>query len=203
MSVREHWDNVYASKGETEVSWFQENPEHSLALIRKYAADKMAGIIDVGGGAARLVDRLLDAGYSDLSVLDISMVGLDQAKDRLGQAADRVNWIVADITRWRPNRTWMVWHDRAVFHFLVDPTDQELYVKALSAATRVGATTIIATFALDGPDKCSGLPVQRYSAKTLAIRLGVRFRLLEEAKETHLTPGGVQQHFNSAVFERV
>jgi len=203
MSVSEHWDNAYASKGEAELSWFQEFPEHSLALIRKHTADKTVGIIDVGGGAARLVDHLLEIGYSDVSVLDISRVGMDQAKDRLGQAADRVNWIVVDITQWRPNRTWMIWHDRAVFHFLVDPTDQELYIEALSAATRVGATIIIATFALDGPDKCSGLPVQRYSAKTLGMQLGVGFRLLEQAKETHLTPGGVQQHFSSAVFERV
>ncbi len=197
-----HWDTVYAAKHETAVSWFQADPARSRALIGSYAADRAAAIIDVGGGASRLVDRLLDDGYRDVSVLDVSAQALEKSRARLGRRADRVAWIVADVTRWRPPRTWDLWHDRAVFHFLTEPADQERYIEALSAATGKGATVIIATFAPTGPEKCSGLPVQRYAPATLAARLGPGFRLVADSAETHVTPGGVEQDFIYAVFER-
>lgn len=196
---REHWDQTYTVKSDTVVSWYQDLPQRSLALIR---AAKLGSVIDVGGGAARLVDRLLAEGYADLTVLDISDVALSRSKERLGAQADKVSWIVTDITRWRPERQWDVWHDRAVFHFLTDPAAQDAYIAALKAGTGRGAHVVISTFALTGPEKCSGLPVQRYSAETLAARLGDDFRLYAQEAETHATPFGTTQDFIYAAFTR-
>ena len=200
---RDHWDTVYASKAETAVSWFQPHSEHSLRLIRDATLGRDASFIDVGGGASTLVDDLLADGHRDLTVLDISEAALSRAKDRLGVRAEDVSWIVADITNWTPPRTWAVWHDRAVFHFLTEQSQQEAYVRALTEATTQGATVIIATFALDGPDHCSGLPVQRYSPPLLASRLGANFRLASESTERHKTPWATEQHFAYSVLERL
>jgi 2-polyprenyl-3-methyl-5-hydroxy-6-metoxy-1,4-benzoquinol methylase len=199
---RRHWESVYAEKAATEVSWYQPHAARSLALIRAAAPDRAAPIIDVGGGASTLVDDLLADGYSDLTVLDVSEAALARAKARLAAKAAKVAWIAADIVTWRPSRTWAVWHDRAVFHFLVETAQQDAYLAALTAATAPGATAILATFALDGPERCSGLPVQRYSAGLLAARLGPAFRLVSEAGERHRTPAGAEQSFVWAVFER-
>ena len=201
-SVREHWDDTYRTKAETRVSWYQPDPERSRALIEAAAPMRTAGIIDVGGGASRLVDRLLADGYGDLTVLDVSAVALDRSRTRLGPGAEAVHWIVADITRWQPSRTWDVWHDRAVFHFLVDESGQDAYLGALKQATRAGSAVVIATFALAGPERCSGLPVQRYDAKTLAARLGPDFELVSETTEGHVTPAGATQDFQYGVFRR-
>jgi SAM-dependent methyltransferase len=200
--TREHWDRVYKTKRDDEVSWYQLHPERSLALIREAARDRTKSIIDIGGGASRLVDELVAAGYSDVTVLDVSSVALSHAQARLGQKAEAVNWIVADITQWRPHRAWAVWHDRAVFHFLTETALQDAYVAALSQATTAGSTIILATFALDGPERCSGLPVQRYSPQTLAARLGEGFALGAEAAERHRTPAGAIQSFAYSVFKR-
>ncbi len=200
METSAHWNAVYRAKSEDEVSWFQPSPERSLALIA--AADTTDSLIDIGGGASRLVDRLLQQGYGDLTVLDVSDAALERSKARLGAAADRVTWIVSDITRWKPERTWRLWHDRAVFHFLTETAAQDAYIAALEHATDPGATIIIATFALDGPEKCSGLPVQRYSAETLAARLGPNFHLTGHAAEKHRTPWGSEQSFQYAVLRR-
>lgn len=200
--TRKHWDEVYCSKAEGEVSWFQEHPERSLAMIETIAHERSTSIIDVGGGASRIVDELLIAGYADLTVLDISEAALGWSKARLGPRAANVKWIVADITNWSPDRTWGVWHDRAVFHFLTDAASQKAYIKALDRATAPGAAVIIATFALDGPERCSGLPVQRYSPDTLAARLGPHFHLVGQQVETHLTPKGAQQRFQFSVLKR-
>jgi SAM-dependent methyltransferase len=202
IETREHWDRVYKTKRDDEVSWYQLRPERSLALITEAAGDRTKSIIDIGGGASRLVDELIAAGYSDVTVLDVSSVALSHAKARLGQKAETVNWIVADITEWRPQRAWAVWHDRAVFHFLTDNALQDAYISALSQATTAGPTIILATFALDGPERCSGLPVQRYSPQTLAARLGRKFVLTGEAAERHRTPSGAIQSFAYAVFKR-
>lgn len=202
IETRVHWDQVYETKRDDEVSWYQQRPECSLAMILEAAPDRQATIIDVGGGASRLVDELLAAGYADVTVLDVSEVAFRHAKARLGPKAGAVSWIVADITRWEPHRTWGVWHDRAVFHFLTEHALQGAYISALSRATTTGSTIIMATFALDGPERCSGLPVQRYSPQTLAARLGEGFVLTGEATERHRTPGGAMQSFAYSVFKR-
>jgi hypothetical protein len=196
---RDHWDRTYTVKSDTAVSWYQDVPERSLALIRK--AGK-GSVIDIGGGASRLVDRLLAEDYADLTVLDISDVALGRSQERLGAQASRVAWIVADITRWRPGRQWDVWHDRAVFHFLTVTAAQDAYIAALKAGTRPSAHVVMATFALTGPEKCSGLPVERYSAETLAARLGSGFALYAQEAETHPTPFGTTQDFTYAAFTR-
>mgnify|MGYP003700623729 CR=1 FL=1 len=201
-SVREHWDDTYRTKAETRVSWYQPDPERSRALIETAAPARSAGIIDVGGGASRLVDGLLADGYGDLTVLDVSAVALDRSRARLGSGAEAVQWIVADVTRWRPSRTWDVWHDRAVFHFLVDEPGRDAYLAALTQATRAGSAVVIATFAPAGPERCSGLPVQRYDAASLAARLGPDFELVSETAEAHVTPAGAIQAFQYAVFRR-
>lgn len=200
--AQEHWNRVYGTKAETEVSWFQRRPEKSLKLIEAAAPDRSAPIIDVGGGASRLADELLHVGYADVSVLDISEAALARSKARLGAEAASVSWIVADITQWQPARTWGVWHDRAVFHFLTDSARQTAYIEALKKATAPGSVCIISTFALDGPERCSGLPVERYSAATLASRLGAGFELVAEEAERHVTPGGAFQSFLYSVFKR-
>jgi SAM-dependent methyltransferase len=200
--AQEHWNRVYGTKAEGEVSWFQPRPERSLALIAAAAPDRSVPVIDVGGGASTLVDELLRAGYGDVSVLDISEAALGRSKARLGAKAEGVAWIVADITDWKPARAFRVWHDRAVFHFLTDAARQAAYIEALRKATAPGSVCIIATFALDGPERCSGLPVQRYSAATLAARLGPEFALAAEEAERHVTPGGAAQSFMYSVFKR-
>src|SRR5579872_1734469 len=200
--AREHWDSAYTTKPETGVSWFQAEPALSLHLIRDAAPRSDTAIIDIGGGASRIADRLVADGYSDLTVLDISPVALSRTKARLGSRADGVNWIVADITAWHPHRTWDVWHDRAVFHFLIQTEAQDAYLRALAEATREGSAIIIATFALTGPERCSGLPVHRYSVETLAARLGSGFNLYDTATERHDTPFGTVQDFVYAAFRR-
>ncbi|MCA1365588.1 class I SAM-dependent methyltransferase [Bradyrhizobium sp. IC3069] len=197
-----HWDHVYATKGEAEVSWYQDSPAISLAMIRAAGSDRDTTIIDVGGGASRLVDALLQDGYRDIAVLDLSANALAAAKKRIGPAASTVDWIVADATTWRPTRTYDVWHDRAAFHFLTDPRDRVAYVERLRSAVRPGGHVIIATFAPDGPEKCSGLPVQRHDSASLAAELGPEFELIETRSETHHTPWDSTQAFQFSRFRR-
>ena len=199
---RAHWDKVYETKAETAVSWYQPRSALSLKLIARASPDSKASVIDVGGGTSTLVDDLLAQGFADLTVLDISGTALDRSKARLGKDADKVGWIVADITRWSPTGTWDIWHDRAAFHFLTAPGSQKAYVAALTAATRPGATVIVATFGLDGPEKCSGLAVERYSPGALADCLGSDFALTAEETANHKTPWGTEQRFLYTVFKR-
>ena len=197
-----HWQNVYATKGEAEVSWFQDSPAISHEMIRAACPDKNAAIIDIGGGASRLVDVLLQDGYRDIAVLDLSANALDAAKKRIGSAASKVDWIVADVTTWQPARTWDVWHDRAAFHFLTDPRDRAAYVERLRSAVAAGGHVIIATFAPDGPEKCSGLPVQRHDSASLSAELGPGFELVETRSEMHHTPWQSTQAFQFSRFWR-
>ncbi|MEW6147389.1 MAG: class I SAM-dependent methyltransferase [Bradyrhizobium sp.] len=197
-----HWENVYLTKGEAEVSWFQNSPATSLDLIRAATPDHGAAIIDIGGGASRLVDALLQDGYRDVSVLDLSANALDAAKKRIGGAASMVDWIVADATTWQPAKSYEVWHDRAAFHFLTDPRDRAAYVERLRSAVAPGGNVIIATFAPDGPEKCSGLPVQRHDSASLAAALGPEFELVETRSETHHTPWDSTQAFQFSRFRR-
>ena len=197
----EHWERVYTTKQPTEVSWYQQYPKRSLELIHAVALEHNVSIIDVGGGASTLIDELMKE-YSDLTVLDISETALSCSKSRLGRNAEKVSWIIADITKWKPTRTWKIWHDRAVFHFMTETTQQSAYIEAMSEATIPGTFCIISSFALDGPDRCSGLPVQRYSPETLAARLGKNFELVRQETEDHKTPWSSTQNFEFSVFKR-
>lgn len=202
MQRQTHWDEVYAAKGEAEVSWFQASPEPSLGLIRRAGVGADAAIVDVGGGASRLVDALLDSGFSDVTVLDLSAAALARAQARLGDRAAQARWIVADATGWRPERRYDLWHDRAAFHFLVDPADRAAYVGVLKQALAPGGQVILAAFAPDGPEKCSGLPVMRHDAASFAQELGPGFTLVEELAHEHATPWGSVQRFRFAAFRR-
>jgi trans-aconitate methyltransferase len=157
-----HWQQVYTDKDEQKVSWFEAVPQVSLELIRATGAGRDAAIVDIGGGASRLVDALLDDGFSDVTVLDVARQGLAKAQARLGARANRVHWLTADATIWQPQRSYDVWHDRAALHFLTAPEERAAYFERLNRAVMPGGHVILATFAPDGPDRCSGLPVLRY-----------------------------------------
>jgi len=197
-----HWRGVYAGKDEDEVSWYQARPETSLRLIAATGAGREAPIIDAGGGASTLVDHLLDAGHADITVLDIAPEALKKARLRLGARAAQVRWIAADLLSWQPPRQYAIWHDRAVFHFLTAEEDRQRYVEVLKRALAPGRHVIIATFAPDGPERCSGLPVMRHSPESIAATLGPDFTLEEAADEHHTTPAGKVQHFNYARLRR-
>jgi trans-aconitate methyltransferase len=181
-SRQAHWEGVYATKRESEVSWFQDNPAPSLELIEAIGATPETALIDIGGGASRLVDNLLARGFRALSVLDLSATALDAAKSRLGAQAESVEWIVADATLWEPTETYGIWHDRAAFHFLIEERDRAAYIVRMKKALRAGGHAIVATFAPDGPERCSGLPIMRYDAETLGRTLGRGFELIENAQ---------------------
>lgn len=187
---------MYSTKATSGVSGFQEHAQQSVQLVRQTGLARNAGIIDVGGGASTLVDDLLNEGYTNVTVLDLSEAALTASKSRLDQRADGVSWLVGDITRVElPRHAYDVWHDRAVFHFLTSPAERETYVQAVLCAVKPGGHVIAATFAEDGPDKCSGLPVMRYSADGLHAEFGVPFTLLQQEREEHHTPFCTVQKF--------
>jgi methyltransferase family protein len=190
-----HWDAVYDRSAEDAVSWFESEPTLSLELLALIGAMSTDPVIDVGAGASRLVDELLGRGFSDLTVLDVSDVGLAKARRRLGDRADRVRWLIADLLSWQPARRYRVWHDRAVFHFLTDPVDQARYRQVLDAALEPGAAVVVGTFADDGPDRCSGLPTSRYSPEQLSAALGASIEPVCSRRELHRTPSDAVQPF--------
>jgi SAM-dependent methyltransferase len=198
--AREHWESVYTSKGDADVSWTQPDPRLSLSLIGEVCPQ--GRVIDVGGGTSVLADRLLDAGYA-VAVLDISGAALARSRGRLGRRADAVRWIVADVTAPIELGQFDVWHDRAVFHFLTEPAQRAAYMSLLARTVPVGGHAVIATFAPDGPEKCSGLEVRRYDGAALAAELGGGFRLLKTVPETHLTPWGKPQSFQYSALARI
>lgn len=198
-----YWQNVYQTKDEQAVSWFQERPDISLDLIHATGVDASASIIDIGGGASRLVDALISEEFKVVAVLDLSEKALATSKARLGAKAARVEWIVADVTKWQPSQNYDVWHDRAALHFLTDPKDRAAYVERVLKAVYVGGHVIIGTFAPDGPERCSGLPVVRHDAATLGKLLGPSFALAETRRHDHQTPSGVIQKFQFSRFQRV
>ena len=200
---KDHWEQVYAEKKSTEVSWYQQHPQHSLELIKATCIDESAHIIDIGGGASTLVDFMLDAGYQNLTVLDIAHGAIEQAKSRLGTRADKVTWLEQDVTTFSPHEPYDVWHDRAVFHFLTDQLDRSRYVRIMSRALKPGAHAIIATFDLDGPEQCSGCDVMRYSPETMSAVLGDNFQLVETSTEAHVTPRAAIQNFVYCMYKRV
>jgi 2-polyprenyl-3-methyl-5-hydroxy-6-metoxy-1,4-benzoquinol methylase len=197
-----HWQNVYQTKAEDEVSWFQSSPTISLDLIRATGVSRDASIVDIGAGASRLIDALVEAGFTALTALDLSESALAVAKARLADRAATVDWFVGDVTTWQPSRTYDVWHDRAAFHFLTDTGDQLTYANCVQQAVRPGGHVIIATFALDGPERCSGLPVVRHDQSSIGRLLGDSFELAESLREDHHTPNGAIQRFQFSRFRR-
>lgn len=200
---RAHWQRVWTQKSPDAVSWFQPEPAMSVALIQSLSLRKDAGIVDIGGGASLLVDRLTGLGFVHVAVLDVSEAALGHAAERLGPAGDDVAWIASDVLTWQPvPELFGLWHDRAVFHFLTDPDDRKTYVRVLETALAPDGAVILGTFAPDGPERCSGLPVARHDAASLSGILGPGFALVEERAEEHTTPGGSVQRFRWSVFRR-
>jgi SAM-dependent methyltransferase len=184
------------------VSWYEATPELSLALLREAGLAPEMSVIDIGGGASRLVDALEAANQACVSVLDLSAAALETAKSRLAEA-ERLHWIVSDVTAWTPDRRYDFWHDRAAFHFLTSDADQQAYVRVLAQALKEGGKAVIGTFALDGPEKCSGLPVARHNAESLQTVLGKEFMLVKTQQHEHVTPWGSVQKFQFSTFEKV
>ncbi len=204
MDRKTHWEGIYKTKGVRDVSWFAPHLSASLRFILSTGIKKSDPILDVGAGASTLVDDLLHEGYTDISLLDISAEALGIAKGRLGQKASQVHWIEEDVTNAHlPKNKYALWHDRAVFHFLTDAQDRQKYRQLLSDAIQHKGYAIIAVFSLDGPPKCSGLNVVRYSPETLARELGADFTLLQSSTENHRTPFETIQKFTYCQFQRV
>ena len=203
MSDKAHWEKVYADRASDAQSWFQQYPARSLELIASCGADRDTVIIDVGGGASGLTAELLRLGYSELWVMDISAAALTAASRNIGEGANRVHWVEADVTSAQlPSGHFDIWHDRAVFHFLVTEADRHAYVSTALRAVKPGGHLVIATFAEDGPERCSGLPVARYDAVSLAAQFGPACELLRTEKEMHRTPAGQIQSFRYTFWRR-
>ncbi len=196
MQIKDHWERVYSTNAADAVSWYQVHAEHSLELIRGTGIPQTGAIIDVGGGASTLVDDLLADGYAALTVLDLSATALETARRRLGPRASAVNWVVGDVTTIQlPEHSFDVWHDRAVFHFLTRPEERRAYVANVLRSVKPLGHVIVATFAEDGPTRCSGLPVIRYSPSALHAEFGSGFTLLKQEREAHHTPSGTVQQY--------
>ena len=197
-----HWEQVYSTRKPHEVGWYQAYPEIPLHLIASTGVEKSAAIIDVGGGASNLVDALLENGYADVTVIDLSAAALEATKVRLGAASSQVKWLVADVASFTPPRQYAVWHDRAVFHFLTAASDRQHYMEAARTALPPGGHLIMATFALDGPPQCSGLDVMRYSSESLRQEVGDGFVLAESFGGLHITPSQGKQSYTFCRFIR-
>jgi len=202
MKREEHWDTVYSNEAATEMSWFEQEPQPSLELIQQVLPTG-GSVIDVGGGASCLVDRLLATDRYHVAVLDISQVAIGHAKLRLGDASDKICWIVCDVTQADDLGHFDLWHDRAVFHFLTDTADRRAYVDLAARTVREGGFLLVATFAINGPNKCSGLNTCQYDIAALAAELSPHFKIVREIEHLHLTPAGQRQVFLYGVFQRV
>ena len=194
---------MYRTRSSDELSWYEVVPEVSLRKIQAAIEYSVRSVIDIGGGASSLVDHLVGMDLERVAVLDVSGTALAEAKARLGTAANRVEWIVADVTRVEDLGSFGVWHDRALFHFLTDPSDRARYVRLSERTVAPGGTAIVATFAPDGPEMCSGLPVRRYGPDDLSDECGPRFALIDSERHVHQTPRGIEQPFVYASFRRV
>ena len=195
MDLEQHWNRIYTEKSAQGLSWYQQNPSVSLQLIQQCELSLDDYILDVGGGASVLVDKLLAAGYRHLLVLDISERALQFAQQRLGTRATQVSWLHSDITGFIPSVPVELWHDRAVFHFLLQASEREAYIQVLNQTLKSGGYVIIAAFAIGGPTQCSGLDIVQYDAKTLMQQFGDGYQLLDEHNEMHLTPNNTIQAF--------
>ena len=199
--ISDHWDGIWNDRDPDDVTWYQAEPKLSLRLIQAGMLPD-EGIIDVGGGASRLVDHLLDHGYGDITVADIAPAALQAARDRLGLKSEQVSWVAADATHADFGRTFDVWHDRAVFHFLTEADDRQRYLTTLDASLSIGGHVVLATFGPDGPEYCSGLPVRRYSIDLMQDTLGGNFELIDHEIEQHVAPSGAIQQFVYGMFRR-
>ncbi len=202
MDRQQHWNAVYGTKGERHASWFEASPAISLELIEAAGLTTDTCVLDVGGGDAHLVDVLLSRGVTCVAVLDVAGAALERVKARLGESASAVTWIESDVTADWSWKAADIWHDRAIFHFLTSAGDRARYKERLSAGLKAGGSAIIATFAPEGPEKCSGLPVVRYSPDTLASELGDPFVLVDCRRHLHTTPWGAVQAFQYSRFTR-
>lgn len=203
VNRKQHWDRVWSKSDPHEVSWYQESPDISLGLIDATGIEHRAHVLDVGGGASSLVDKLLDRGFENLSVLDLCDSAIAHARARLGARSTQVSWITGDVTTFRADRPIELWHDRAVLHFLTDKRDRDLYVQTLMSSLSSSGHLIVATFAVDGPKKCSGFEVLRYGPRGIRSLFGEEFRLLDTVHETHLTPAKVEQRFTYFRLQRL
>lgn len=202
MDRRAHWNTVFSTKQERDVSWFESLPETSLSMLKACGMSRETCLVDVGGGDSHLIDQLVADGLECLAVLDISGSALARARARLGDRASVPTWIEADVTAEWSLKPMDIWHDRAVFHFLVDAADRQRYRAHLRQTLKRGGWVIVATFALDGPEKCSGLPVRRYSPEMLEAELGPEFERVETVSHAHETPWGATQSFQYSRFRR-
>ena len=198
---KKHWENIYVTKGMKEVSWYQKSPETSLKLISQLQLSKHASIIDIGAGDSFLVDELLKLGYTNISVLDISVNAIERAKKRLGELSENVKWIVTDITEFNPTEKFDLWHDRAVFHFLTQEKDINIYKKLVDST--ISGYFLLATFSDEGPDKCSGLEICKYSEFDLKNQFEGHFTLIYSFKKDHNTPFETIQNFTFSLFKRI
>ena len=196
-----HWDGAYA-QGDGTRSWFEKHPGMSLRMLDSAGVSAADALIDVGGGASPLIGALLDRGFGDLTVLDISAAGMRHARDRLGSRADQVHWLTADVLSWHPQRHYQAWHDRAVYHFLTIDEHRQQYLRTLDTATAPNAVAVFGCFAPDGPQRCSGLPVARYSPAQLARQIGTKWLLISQDREEHITPAGTIQPFTWIALRR-
>ncbi len=203
VDLHELWQRRYTENAEDSLSWFEAEPRTSLELVERFRAGPGSSIIDIGGGASRLVDALIRSGWHDVTVLDLSEAALGIAQKRLGPAASGATWIAADVTQWCPGRTFDLWHDRAAFHFLTEAADRDAYVARMKDALKPGAYAIIATFAPDAPRQCSGLPIVRYDSQSLVETIGAGFSLVASQRHEHLTPAGTLRPFMFYVLRRV
>lgn len=196
----QHWQNIYTTKQPHEVSWTQAIPQTSLDYIHSLKLPKSLSVIDIGGGESRLADCLFEEGYTNISVLDISAKALERAKQRLGDDAQKMKWIVSDITQFNPSESYDVWHDRAAFHFLTSPSQKEKYLSLVNDFVK--QYLIIATFSVNGPLKCSGLTIQQYDTETMSEFFKDNFELIDSKTEDHITPFNTAQNFIWCVFKR-
>ena len=201
LDRKKHWETVYETKKPDQVSWSQEIPKTSLEFIHSFGLEKTAKIIDIGGGDSKLVDYLLDEGFENVTVLDISAKSLEKARNRLGEKANKVNWIVSDITEFEPNMTFDVWHDRATFHFLTTPEQKKKYIKTVRKS--ISGFLTIGTFSQNGPERCSGLEIKQYSEEELTSELKDGFDNIKCVTEDHLTPFDTTQNFLFCSFKRL
>lgn len=200
MDKHQHWEKIYRTKQPDEVSWTQQVPAASLSFIRGFGLPRSASIIDVGGGESRLAEFLLDEGYEDITVLDISDTALQKAQQRLGDKGRRIKWIVSDILDFKPGRQYDIWHDRATFHFLT--TEEQIAIYLQTAAKAVKSFMTIGTFSENGPEKCSGLVIRRYSETMLEQQLSASFDKVKCMTEEHITPFNTRQEFLFCSFSR-
>ncbi len=199
---KQHWENVFTTKTPNEVSWFQQYPKTSIAFLELFKLPITANIIDIGGGDSNLVDALLEKGYQNIWILDISAAALERAKNRLGEKADLVHWVVTDVTAFEPPVQFDFWHDRAAFHFLTDEDAVNKYVAIAEKGIRSEGYLVLGTFSETGPEKCSGLQIQQYNEASMSARFEIAFNRIKCITEDHITPFNTVQNFLFCSFQK-